>query len=319
MRKDFEVDRTRSDSTEQHPMKKFLISAAVLLIVLFSSAASYFTSVLLDPGGRSCNPEHFYYCSDPSEAGLKFENVSFAATDGSQVSGWLIPGEKGRPAVLFVHGWGATRLEGLRYAPSLHKRGFTCLLIDLRGRGKSAPAVNSMGYHERKDVFGAVDYLLNVVKVPDVGIYGFSMGGATSILAMAEDKRIKAGVIEGAFSDFSLAVEEGAKSDYGLPKYPLLPVVTWIYEWRAHLKAEEISPIKVVASISPRPIFFIHPYDDDRVPFHHGKDLYEAAGNPKFFWPVENKVGLKLTHTRAWQLDKARVEKDVPDFFQKYL
>ncbi len=300
-------------------MKKILLSTVVALVLLVSAGASYFTSVLLDPGGRVCNQEHFYYCGDPSEAGLKFENVTFPAKDGSQVSGWLVPGEKGKPAVLFVHGWGSTRLEGLRYVSSLQKRGFTCLLIDLRGRGKSQAAVNSMGYHERKDVFGAVDYLLNTVKVPTVGIYGFSMGGATSILAMAEDQRIRAGVIEGAFSDFSMAVEEGARSDYGLPKYPLLPIVTWLFEWRAQMKAEEISPIKRVASISPRPLFIIHPYDDNRVPFHHGKDLYEAAGNPKFFWPVENKVGLKLTHTRAWQLDKARVEKDVPDFFQKYL
>ncbi|MBI3396289.1 MAG: alpha/beta fold hydrolase [Spirochaetia bacterium] len=279
----------------------------------------YFSNVLLYPGPPRCTDNHYVFCKDPAQFGLAFQDVEFQTSDNVTIRGWYVPGRPDAPGVLLVHGRGATRYEGMRYLPSLHARGFSVLLIDLRNCGQSQKTFNSMGYHERKDVHGAIDYLLVTKKLPAAGAFGFSMGGAATILAAAEDSRIRAVVVEGAFADVDNVIAEGAMRDFHMPRFPLLPVVEVLYAWRGNLSISELRPVDKIALISPRPVFVIHPFDDDTVPYHHGLELFQAAKEPKQMWSVENPGKLPRTHTRAWQLDKARAEKEIPDFFERSL
>src|SRR5262245_30468820 len=84
----------------------------------------------------------------PSEAGLPFEDVAFAASDGVTLRGWFIRrvGDDGRPApaVVFIHGWPWCRsgnLAGTTLIPdrtvdflgparALHQAGMHVLLFD---------------------------------------------------------------------------------------------------------------------------------------------------------------------------------------------
>jgi pimeloyl-ACP methyl ester carboxylesterase len=298
-------------------MKKIAWGMGGIIFLFFlglCGAAWYFSSILLYPGPHVCAEEHYVFCTDPSELNLAFEDVTFRTLDGLSISGWFIPGSPGKPGILMVHGRGATRREALRYVPSLHKNGFNLLLIDLRNCGASDKSFNSMGYHERKDVHAGIDYLINQRKILSAGVFGYSMGASTCIMAMSENKRIKAGVFESGFSDFDTIIAEAAKRDFGLPYFPMVPMSRFFYEWRGDLDTIDPTPLNAISTIAPRPVFIIHGTGDEEVDYSHGEALFASARHPKLLWSVADGK-----HTQAWQADKETAEKGIPEFFSKHL
>lgn len=293
-------------------LRRLSIAAAVIAVPVFA-AAWHFSGVLLHPAPSVC-PDFYFYCDNPRATGLPLQDVSYETNDGLTIRGWYVERDPRAPGILLVHGHNASRYEGLRYAPSLYKAGFNLLLIDLRNCGESDASFISMGYYERRDVAGGIDYLLRTKGLPSVGIFGFSMGAATSTLAMAEDPRIKAGVLDSGFTSFYDIIRDRGRQDFGVPEYPLIPIVQWLFELRGGINADELRPIDVIARISPRPVFLLHGTADRIVPFAHGEDLYRASAEPKFFWPVAG-----ADHVRGWNTDRDYAESEIPGFFQTHL
>ncbi len=285
------------------------------LFVMYLWAGWFFSSILFYPGPLHCRVKSFVYCKGPSELGLSYKEVSFRSKDNFLLKGWWIPAAKDQhKAVIFVHGRGADRREGIRFVKILHDAGIHTLAFDLRNCGKSQKSFNSMNYHERKDVVAAIDFVTKKQGVKHLGLFGFSMGAATSMLVMAKDTRVKAGLFEGGFSRFSDVIAERAKSVYGVPRYPLLPLVEFFYSWRGQLEPSKMDPLDVIATISPRPVFFIQGTKDRIVVPHHGKRLYAKAKQPKTLW-LASGVG----HIKVWQKYPKKATKDITAYFTKYL
>lgn len=293
-----------------------LIIYPLLVVALTLIAVSWhFSSILLFPSAYACPQDHYIYCGDPSELGLSFEDVTIKTEDGLSLSGWYIPGKSTTSGIVMVHGRNASRHEALRDVPSLHAQGHNLLLIDLRHSGKSERSFISMGFHERLDVHAAVDYLLQSKAISNVGVVGYSMGAATTIMAMAENSNIKAGWFDSAFADFDTIIRERFVHDYGfgIPN-GLMELVRFTYEARGSLNSQYPSPIAVIAGIAPRPIMIVHGTADIVVPFHHGEELYAAAKEPKQMWVIPDG-----RHTRAWQADKEKSHRLITEFFAPFL
>ena len=295
-------------------LKKIIIGVFVFLIIAVFGAAWYFSSQLVYPPFRECPKKHFVYCDNPEELNLTFEDISFKSPDGKELKGWYIPSKNSKKVIILVHGHGASRYEGMRWAKALNKGGFNLLTFDLRNSGKSEKCYTSMGFHEKKDVIGAVDYIINEKKLTKIGVFGASMGGVSSIFAMAEDERIKAGTFEAAYAHLDDLLTEMASRDFGLPKYPLMPLVLKFWELRAHADAEKMNAEDVIGKISPRPVFIIHCPEDNFIPYSHGERNYQAAKEPKQLW----SAGCNQ-HAEAWQSDPAKGEALVVNFFRKYI
>ena len=261
-----------------------------------------------------CSEQHFIYCGDPSQLGLRFEDISFTADDGYELNSWYIPAHQSTKAVIFVHGLGADRHEGMRWFSAIHKAGFNILALDLRNSGKNRPAFSSMGYFEKKDVQAAVDYLYRQTQVQSVGIFGTSMGAVTSIMAMDKDSRIGAGVFEAGWSNLNDLFTQLITKQLGLPSFVLLPLISWILEWRTGLDMDQLNPQQILGDITPRPVFIIHCTGDRLIDFSHGERNFEAANEPKEFWQSSCQ-----THARAWQSDPDYIEKRVTKYYLKYL
>jgi alpha-beta hydrolase superfamily lysophospholipase len=88
--------------------------------------------------------------------------VSFPARGNDvAISAWYIPHEGSRKALILVHGKDNNRVAEfdvhfVDFAASFHERGFTVLMIDLRGHGLSGEGHVSWGMNERRDIEGAV-------------------------------------------------------------------------------------------------------------------------------------------------------------------
>lgn len=297
-------------------IKKIVTSIIALLLLAYTSSAWYFSSEILHLGLTPCNVEHFVFCGDPSTQDITFENVSFETVDGFTIPAWYMPAnilinkENAEHVILLVHGRTASRHEGMRYAKTIIDAGYNVLAIDLRHPRQDPSIISTMGYHEQKDVLAALDYLENVKGFDSIGVMGFSMGAATSIFVMAKDPRIKVGVFNGSYANTMDVLSEQAAILYGLPRYPLIPLVELLFEWRGGLDSDEINPEKYIGQIAPRPIYIMHGTADGTVNFSHGERLFTAANEPKQFWKAEGGA-----HTRLWQFDKDKAESSVVEFF----
>jgi dipeptidyl aminopeptidase/acylaminoacyl peptidase len=296
-------------------IKKFTLFSVLLLLCVYFSGAWYFSSKILILPITECTQARFVFCGEPSEQGLSFEEIVFNTDDGLTLPAWYMPADNDtHKAILLVHGRTANRTEGMRYAKAIVAAGYNVLAIDLRHPRQDPAIISTMGYHEKKDVTAALNYLVDKKNINSIGVMGFSMGAATSIIVMAKDSRIKAGVFSGSYANSMDVLAEQAKVLYGLPRYPLMPMVAKFFAWRGDLEIDEINPEKYIANISPRPVYIMHGTADKTVDFKHGQRLFSAANEPKQFWQAEGGE-----HTKLWQLNPEKAENSVVDFFNRYL
>jgi fermentation-respiration switch protein FrsA (DUF1100 family) len=231
-----------------------------------------------------------------------------------------MPADASKKVVILVHGHGATIHEGMKYAPALHQAGYNVIAFNLRrnlgnlGEGETGPCFASMGCLEKRDVIAAVDFAVSKKGQQAVGVLGFSMGAASSILAMAEDKRINAGVLNSAFARIEDEISDVGWRDYHIPRYPLLPVVVWVAGLRAGTSFYKCAAEDNIGKISPRPVMIMHCKGDPYVEASHGERLFAAAREPKELW-----IAPCSEHVEEWNQCRDEAEKHVIGFFNRSL
>ena len=78
--------------------------------------------------------------------GLVFEDVWFAAQDGTRLNGWYVPHPQSRAVVLFCHGNGGNVALWASVLQTLHDRmGVTAMGFDYRGYGRSEGTPSEAG------------------------------------------------------------------------------------------------------------------------------------------------------------------------------
>ena len=289
-------------------LKTALAVLTGVLVLVTAVACWVFSSMVLSPK-VNCTVQHHVYCESPAQVKLAFDEVALTTSDGVGLGAWWMPASNAKKAIVFVHGHGGSRAEGLRFAPALHAAGYHLLALDLRrNHGQYA----SMGYHERKDVRAAVDWVLQQKGVEGVALMGFSMGAATSILAMAEDTRIRAGLFSSPYASTLDVLSEAAKRDFGIPYYPLIPLVGAVIDWRGNMKIADTVPEAVIGRIAPRPVMLYHCETDRTTDASHSRRLFAAAKEPKGLW-----VAACDKHEQIWNAFPQEAEARTVDFFKK--
>src|SRR5215831_11706795 len=114
---------------------------------------------------------------------LDAEPVAFSSEFGSMIHGWFSSAPSARASVLLLPGIRANRLTMVRRAEFLREAGYAVLLIDFQATGESEGEAITFGWRERFDVLAAVRYLNARMPGRPVGVIGFSLGGAATLLA----------------------------------------------------------------------------------------------------------------------------------------
>ncbi len=292
----------------------------VKLILALGFLAIFFTSLLLI---LNSHPPRYPIENPPSHYGLRFEDITFPSLDGVQLRGWFLQAgtgrqgeERRRPAIVICHGLGASKADFTGLAAYLVRAGFHVLLFDFRAHGESKGFRTSFGYLEQRDLEGALRFLSQRPEVDSerIGAYGFSMGGAVAILSAAKDKTIKAVVTDSAFTSLGDQMERVVTSFYHLPRIPFYSLAHWIYDLYFWACLEKVSPINVIAKVSPRPVLLIAGQSDDRMTVIDAQRLFEAAIQPKEVWIVPG-AGHGETLAMAGQTYPERVM----EFFKRAL
>ena len=142
-----------------------------------------------------------------------------------------MPAETPRATLLFVHGAGSSRISPffntLGFYDSLQKAGFSVFTFDQRNHGNSqyTDGYLRMGATEYRDVQAARQWLKNRTKgdTPLI-ICGLSMGGATSIYALAEGMQADGLLLFDPMLNTRDSLERGGWVGYGLPPVVFRPM-----------------------------------------------------------------------------------------------
>lgn len=229
----------------------------------------------------------------PKNIDLDYDEIRLITADGVNLSAWYIPASNSRGAVLFCHGNAGNishRLDSIRI---FHELDLDVLIFDYRGYGQSDGNPSEKGTY--LDVQSSWDYLVKSKKIPPhkIILFGRSLGGA---VATEMAIRNNAGV---------LIVESGFISVPALATryFPFFPV--------RYISRFNYSTIDKVDKIGI-PKLFIHSRDDDIIPYHHGKALYEKAAHPKDFLEIQGD------HNEGFLLSGNHYIEGLDNFISKY-
>ncbi|HSL66021.1 MAG TPA: acetylxylan esterase [Gaiellaceae bacterium] len=208
---------------------------------------------------------------------LEVRDVRFAGADGGDVQAYLVrpPGEGPYPAVVYLHGQGADRLQLVGMAAWLAARGAVALTLDSpfvaeqpQGTGMAAlRSERDLAVRGILDARRAVDLLRSLPQVDDgrIGLVGFSAGARSGAVLAGVERRISAYVLWSGGSE---------------------PVAAYTSQLPAGLRAEagrllsDVDPLRWVAR-SRSELLFQTGREDEVVPRAALERLFSAAPEPK--------------------------------------
>lgn len=278
----------------------------IVLIIAFLGLLVYFTNLQVKV---FVTPKRNPNIGSPVEVSSVYEDVTLTTADGLRISGWYIPGTKPN-AIVLVHGIDANRSALLSEAKVLAEAGYHLLMIDLRAHGQSEGTIATYGYQEALDVQAAVDYLVTLPDVGQVGALGTSFGGAAVVRAATADERIKAVVIESSYSSLPAAVEDAFEDLSIFPQW-FAPVIVRLAERKVGLNISEVNSARDLATLHSRPVLIIHGSNDPLFPLYHAQKMYEVAQEPKELWIIEG-----LGHSNPVQGREEEYKERVVTFFE---
>ncbi|MFD2370365.1 alpha/beta hydrolase [Brevibacillus sp. GCM10020057] len=244
----------------------------------------------------------------PADFGIKeTETVRFPSREpGIELAGWYFSAAQNgcdtrRRTLIFAHGYSQNRQEphlpALSLAARLIADGYDVLMFDFRNAGESSPSLTTIGLREQHDLLGAIDYAAG--KRPDhaLGLVGFSMGAATSLMAGCMDERIAAIVADSPFYSLGEYLQESLPQWTGLPRFPFNWLILTLCPLLLGADPRRVKPFQAVQE-ARKPIFFIHGTQDATVPAKNSERLRALAADER----TEIWLVAEAGHVRSYAL-----------------
>ncbi|MCH7604904.1 alpha/beta fold hydrolase [Patescibacteria group bacterium] len=254
-------------------------------------------------------PSKFLSDITPEDLGLRYEQVSFQTLDNLTLQGWFIPHSNPETAktIVALHGWPADKGNILPFLSYLNQT-YNLFLFDFRYLGQSKGRYSTIGAKETEDLKAALQYLRSR-GIEEVGVWGFSMGGAVALMTAPNNPEIRAVVSEASYASLDRMASEAFRIP--LLKYPLGFTINLWAKIFFGISLPDVAPVLSAKQLQI-PILLIHSTTDRVIPFSHAQLLKEALkDNPKAeFWFQEG-----LSHGQFASEYQQRIQ----DFFDTNL
>ena len=277
-------------------LRVVLIVVSVLIII---SLWGFYSSI---------RPPKIISSLTPRDLKMNYEDVSLKTAVGLTLRGWYIPSAKGtQKTLILLHGYPADKGNILPALAFLHED-FNLLLFDFRYLGRSEGSYSTAGAKEVEDLLAAIQFLKSR-GVKEVGVWGFSMGGAVTLMAIEKAPEIRAVISESSYA--SLADMTFELLPIPLLNYPIAYLVGIWAKLFLGIDVRDASPADRIRN-TKIPILLIHSSADAVIPFSHARLLQQAlAKNPNAeFWFHE-----QFAHGQLASDYRTRIK----DFFLKHL
>ena len=246
--------------------------------------------------------QFFVYHPDPwkdqywkARSGLPLEEVWFQSGDGTKLFGWYVESAATSAVVLWCHGNAGNIINRLENLRELYRIGLSVFIFDYRGYGRSQGSPSEEGLYQ--DALGAHDYLTRTRMIPPdrIVIFGRSLGAAVAG-ELAVQKPAAGLILESSFPSIAAV----AKFHYGgLPLHWLLGAEFTLIDRLPHLSLSKL---------------IIHGDQDDIIPLELGRQVFEAAKPPKFFYAIPG-----ADHNNTYQVGGTAYFRRLAEFIQSVL
>lgn len=236
------------------------LRSTLSLVVIMIFGCSMENSVIFQPSAQ--------IVGTPEDVGLPYEDVTLTTKDGIRITGWFVPSMGATSTLLWFHGNAGNishRLDNIR---KLHDQVHAHIfIIDYRGYGRSQGFVSEEGTYEDADAALAYLQSREDVDANDIVIFGRSLGAAVGV-DLATRQKTRALVIESPFT----SIEAMAKT-----VMPWVPIGAFLHTRYNNL--DKIRNLRI-------PLLVVHGDRDRIVPYEQGRELFEAAPEPKSFYTI---------------------------------
>jgi dipeptidyl aminopeptidase/acylaminoacyl peptidase len=267
-----------------------------------------------------------YYYLEPAELGLPVRSVTIE-TELGEAPAWHFPpagGDDGR-WVIQVHGWGATRQEGLRAVKTFRDQGYTSLLVSYRNDGdapESADRRYGLGGTEWHDVDAAIRFAADN-GARSIVLMGWSMGGAVVLQTVTRSPSsdlVRGIILDSPVIDWIDTLEFQARL-LRLPD-PITQGALRLIEstWSGPITGLgapiDLASMNFVARASEldRPTLILHSDDDGFVPSTASRALAEARSDIVTLVPFATAL-----HTKLWNYDEERWSTSIAEWLGEHI
>ena len=250
----------------------------------------------------------------PFEFQADSEEVELVTADGISFGAWHFR-QPGSPQTVIVSGGHkGQRTNSLGISAALWRKGFNVILYSYRGMPGSDRAPITFGIKEVLELQAVIAFARKRIPHARIGLIGYSMGAVVSLLGAAGEPGVEALVLDSPFSDLRTLMAENVRRAVGLPGTPFVWLAGLILRVRSGTRLSECSPLAVLSSLEPRPLFFIHGGSDGITSVNHSRRLYDAYRGPREIWIVQG-----APHTGAYFADRPLYVERVAGFFARHL
>lgn len=246
---------------------------------------------------------------------LKLIKKYLKTSDNFKISSWYMPVNDPKAVLILVDGYKELDEDKIRmfgHAEYLRKKGYSTLLIDLRGFGESSGDKVTFGVNEWKDVEAAYDYVKTLPenKNKKIGFLGISMGAVVSIITKGLTGKGDFIVAVAPYANFKSLFDFRIRKKR-LPTFLFLPILQTLALFELGFNYEYYAAINMVKKVRV-PIFITSAKHDKIVNSHDAKYIYDKANSPKEYWQTN-------TSHRVFKDNPKELQKKILGFLAKYI
>ncbi len=295
-----------------------VIVGATIVVLAF---ILFFLALAKAASSKLLSPPRLKRSWTPKDLGHEFENVSLKVRNGLLLKGWFI--DKGSAStVLAIHGYTASKWEEyMKLAINiLAKNGFNIAAFDFRAHGESEGVITTLGVEEVEDYREIISWLKSEKKdrAKKIGVIGYSMGGAVTIMLAAKDARVNAVVADSPYINILTSGKRWIMRLKGALRTSLLiayPLIVKFSASKAGIRVEDLTMYKYAGKIKI-PFMIIAGSKDDLVPLSEIKKFFEGVKESN---PVAELWVTEGGHVQSIKNYPKEYEEKLINFFRKYL
>ena len=261
-------------------LSRFLLGSAGAAGVL-TSAYSYLLSRYTTGGKRQTLEEARTWQAAHYDISwfdkLRQERYVIDSFDGYRLHVQLCenPEADGKKYVILTHGYTDNRIGMLKYMQIYLRRGFHCIIWDIRGHGENEPEACTFGIRESRDLCALIQdtyarYGQDIV----LGLHGESLGAATVITSLGQCQRVNFAVSDCGFSDIT-NVLKGSLAYRHIPTC-LVDTASLATRLRVGYFFGQMKPVRALPK-NKVPVLFLHGMEDRFIPPENSLRMQQAT------------------------------------------
>ncbi|MCH7598415.1 MAG: alpha/beta fold hydrolase [Myxococcales bacterium] len=210
------------------------------------------------------------------QLGIAGEETYFTTEDGVRIHAFYLPAPGARRALLFLHGNAGNASHRLPNAADLVRLECSVLVIDYRGYGLSEGRATEAGTYA--DARAGLRHLIEQRGFPEsrIIVFGRSLGGAVAV-DLAQDRSLAGVILESTFPSIAAIVANGPGG-----------------AWLGALAGKRFDSASKIGRIRA-PLLFFHGDRDEVIDYELGRQLFDAAPQPKTFETIHGAGHNDLT------------------------